>query len=380
MTKLISRKYQAGDETGIVSLYNQITGRKRTLDQHRWEWLYTPEGIGSIWVIIDSKSGEIVGHHGLIPLALDVFGERLLTGKTENTILKNKYLGTGIYFLHEKRFHQQAKAKFDLLLSNIVTGTPRKIRHKLGYKSVGTYENYLLITNRNALKKNLHYLIEKKLSGIWVKLIPQAILSTIGYSVLPGIKTKRIMAKNLSFHVIEDIAHVENDLNALWKQLKGKLGITIERSASFLKWRIFDNPHVSYTFLLAKKGPTTVGYIITKISKKHRHQGIIEDLVCDPDNTGVFNALISKAVENLNQSGMDIVSFPTLDSNNSFNTNIRQYGFIPLYRWLHHLQRFMRKSQEKYELLIKVSSEGVDSEKIYDPSNWYYTRLFKEGI
>ena len=78
-------------------------------------WLHTPEGTGSIWVITEAESGKIVGHHGLIPINADYFGKALLLGKTENTILHPKYLGTGIYFIHEKRFLQEAVKRFDLL-------------------------------------------------------------------------------------------------------------------------------------------------------------------------------------------------------------------------------------------------------------------------
>ncbi len=163
MVKLESRSYQAGDEYGIVKLYNKITGRCRTVEQHRWEWLDTPQGNGSIWVITESGSGEIVGHHGLIPIQLDYYGKTLLLGKTENTILHPKYLGTGIYFIHEKRFLQEAVERFDLLYTTFGHGTPGKIRKKLGYKSVGRYLTYIKATRNTELKKIMDSLIGRKI-------------------------------------------------------------------------------------------------------------------------------------------------------------------------------------------------------------------------
>ena len=76
---------------GIVALYNRITGRCRTVAQHRWEWLCAQEGVDSIWVLLDSDSSEIVGHHGLIPVNMEYFGSALVAGKKQKTpsLMKN---------------------------------------------------------------------------------------------------------------------------------------------------------------------------------------------------------------------------------------------------------------------------------------------------
>jgi hypothetical protein len=103
-----------------------------------------------------------VGHHGLIPIQLDYFGNTFLLGKTENTILHPKYSGTGIYFIHERKFLQECQARHDLLCTTFAHGTPEKIRRKLGYKSVGRYLTYTKVIKHTYIKKLMASLIEKK--------------------------------------------------------------------------------------------------------------------------------------------------------------------------------------------------------------------------
>ena len=380
MSILESRKYKAGDEFGIVSLYNRITGRHRTLEQHCWEWLRTPEGADSIWVILDADSREIVGHHGLIPINMDFFGSTMLAGKTENTILHEKYMGTGIYFLHEKRFLQEAKNKFDCFFTNLVFGTPAKLRRKLGYKPVGYYANFVLIPNHRGWKTLVHYFLDRKQTKhrMNTMVTPVFIMGGLFLSLVFCKKPK--IDKNITFHVIKDLSFIEKEYNDFWQRLKGTLGITINRTIPYLQWRIFDNPYGHYEFLLARNQGKIVGYIITQTLKEPIQQGVVVDLVCTQTNKIVFNTILSEAVNRFKKSDVSMINFPTLDSKNFLNTCILKNGFIPVHRFRRFLSRFIKRYQEDRMLLINMNNQTLMSPKVYQPYHWYYSHLFTEGI
>ena len=382
MAKLESRKYQAGDEYGIVKLYNKITGRCRTAEQHRWEWLDTPQGIGSIWVITESESGNIVGHHGLTPIKADYFGQNLLLGKTENTILHQKYLGTGIYFIHEKKFLQEAMKRFDLLYTTFAHGTPGKIRRKLGYKAVGKYLTYIRATRNMYLKKTMDSLIQRKIANSALNIFCKYISHIFSYPLMIFFSKWGKIDKSITFEVVEDIDTIDSEIDQFCDRNKGKFGITINRTSKYLKWRIFKNPNVKYKFLLARKFGKLVGYVITKSSATDVNKCEIVDLVCEQNNEIIFNTILKATVRRLMETKVHAVSFTTLDSNNFLNRRLIKNGFLPVQK----IAAFVRKhltsdiSCEESVLLVKVINKNISSIKIYNPACWYYTDLFSEGI
>ena len=382
MAKLESRGYKTGDEYGIVSLYNKITGRCRTVEQHRWEWLETPQGIGSIWVITEPGSSKIIGHHGLIPIKADYFGKALLLGKTENTILHPKYLGTGIYFIHEKRFLQKAVERFDLLYTTFGHGTPGKIRRKLGYKSVGRYLTYIKVTRNTELKKIMDSLIGRKILNNKLKIFCKAIGYMLSYPLMIFFSKEGKTDKNITFEVVEDIDAIDSEIDQFWCRNKGGFGITISRTSNYLKWRIFENPNVKYKFLLARKLGKVVGYVITKSSVSDVSRGVIVDLVCEQNDEIIFNTILKAAIRRLIETNVYVVNFKTLDSNNFLNRCLAKNGFLPIQKIAAFVRKYLTSdiSNEESMLLVKVINKSINGISIYNPGYWYYTDLFTEGI
>lgn len=382
MAKLESRSYRSGDEYGIVELYNEVTGRCRTVEQHRWEWMETPQGIGSILVITESESGEIVGHHGLIPINADYLGQNLLIGKTENTILHPKYLGTGIYFIHEKKFLQEAMKRFDLLYTTFAHGTPYKIRRKLGYKAVGKYLTYEKIIRKAYLQKTMDALIAKKISNSALKTFCKFLNRIFSGSLMVFFARWGKIDNSIGFEIVEDIDGIDNEIDQFCDRNKGKFGITINRTSEYLKWRIFKNPHLKYSFLLARKFDKVIGYVITKHSTANVDKCEIVDLVCEQNDEIIFNTLLKAAVKRLKEAKVGAVSFTTLNSNNFLNRRLIKNGFLPIQKIASFVFKRLTSdiSIERSVLLAKVINQNISSIKLYNPSCWYYTDLFNEGL
>jgi hypothetical protein len=382
LSNLESRTYQAGDEDGIVKLYNQVTGRCRTNAQHRWEWLQTPHGIGSIWIIAESESGDIVGHHGLLPIHLDYFGKTYLLGKTENTILHPRYSGTGIYFIFERRFLQEGRSRHDLLCTTFAHGTPGKIRRKLGYKAVGRYVTYTKVIKNTYLIKRAASLIEKEIPHGSLRLLFRGIAHLLSYPATLLFSKRGRIDKNITVEKVENIDAIAGELDRFWDRNKNVFGITINRTSTFLQWRIFDNPYVNYEFLIATKQGKAVGYAITKPSPSDGDGGMIVDLVCDGHDEILFNTILDAAVKRLIAASAQAVSFTTLDSKNFLNGCLAKNGFLPLQKIADFIRKRITpyKRAEEKALLVNVINKNINPAKMYNPDHWYYTDLFHEGI
>jgi GNAT superfamily N-acetyltransferase len=373
---LTSRRFEEEDKTELNDSFNRFTGRSRTLAQFEWEWLNTPHGWGSMWLLVSREDGRIVGHHGLIPVVLDYFGTPVLTGKTENTHVHPPFRGKGVYFPFEAKFIQEAKERFGILFT---TGGPgaAPIRLKLGYCVVGRYATYFKPLGLGALK------------GLAQSIPKVGCLNTPAARIVGGLLLLNVMSlrsvlsrkasrdKEVEFKEVARIEDLPGSWDDFWARQRGSLGITMERDSRYLRWRIFDNPHLRYEMLLALKKGDIVGYVVYRSTSGGT--GTITDLIAKDSDEKVFHAILDEAVGRLKRQGVSLVSFPTIHSDNFLNRSLRRNGFVDQSGLLRFLPGRSR-SDAWPGFMARSLRDEVDQSKMAQPGNWYYTELFLEGI
>ena len=349
----------------IVEVYNVVTGNGKTVEQHKWLWLETPHGHGQIHIIEDiEKEPKIVGHHGLIPISLQTFGEKKLLGKTENTFMHPDYLGSGSYYFHEMRFYKQYKDKFDFLLTTSGHGAAGKMREKLGYRKLGKHLNYSKLLNSEGLNRlSSYYLKSKKLPKILGPLIYLALM----FKYFSKYSQTKVNLRKYQVHTNQIDHESLQSLDKFWKKIKNQFQITIDRSASYLDWRIKRNPGIKYNLLTVSQNHELKGYLIYQISKSEMPCAIIEDVVIENYSQDYFDHLIYKLSEDLKTEYISYVFFPQIESQNILHSLIQKNGFTPN----------IGENKKNSHVLIK---SHLNNEDTYDPKNWYYTELFKEGF
>jgi GNAT superfamily N-acetyltransferase len=91
------RRYESGDEHGLVELYNLVFGGGLDLD--RWRWLYrlVPLGVHE-GVHVACDGDQIVGHLGAIPLTYLLRGEAVRAARSQDGYVHPDYRGRGLYY------------------------------------------------------------------------------------------------------------------------------------------------------------------------------------------------------------------------------------------------------------------------------------------
>jgi len=365
MTKTTGRAYHNGDEHGIVALYNLITGASRTVEQHLWEWLDVPSPAKSkIWVIED-ETGEIVGHHGLIALPGICNDKPILLGKTENTILHPRYLGTGIYFLHERRFAKEAEDFFDVMITTAAGGVPGKIRNKLGFIIIDEYERLLKIIK-------FDYLDSKIKTRNYYPLL--RVLTGIGYGCYRLFIRSRKGKPAVQLSAITDIGPWEQKIDSFWNENRKYYGLTIDRTAKFLKWRFLDNPNLRYDFLIAaSRTDNIIGYCIV-LPRDNGKLIKIQDIIVEKNNPDLVEAFLL-AIEEYYKDA-NAVSFHTLRSNRT-NGIFRKTGYIPV----NAIGKLVsKKPVDMFANKFMAKSKKLHPMDYQKGENWYYTEIFSEGV
>jgi hypothetical protein len=247
------RAYVDGDEVGINALYQKVTGRVRSAEQFRWQWLDSPGGRGEIWLIEamhDNGDIELIGHHGLMPVRFTKGEKDLLFGKTENTMVLPEYRRKILYPRFEKLFAEQYESRFHALFSTMGPSAAIRQRKAHGYAAEHAWQSLEHgVFPFGSLARLFAY------SGQWrsfaglVKCLPIFSRPVCGVQCLSPQAAK-------SSSVFDDY----------WTQARSFWGVVPRRDKADLTWRYWDNPYIEYETLVFERPEGVVGYVIVDLS------------------------------------------------------------------------------------------------------------------
>jgi 2-polyprenyl-3-methyl-5-hydroxy-6-metoxy-1,4-benzoquinol methylase len=198
------RKYQKGDENGIIKLFKEVFGREMTIDE--WRWKYRGQGSERIHSVVALNSDhEIIGHYGGIPLRTLYLGKEIKILSTCDVMIHPAYRGfwmlkkiTGVF-------------KNDAINNGfrMCYGFPTEKTLMLPAERLGIIERCLRISEA---KKDVNF--NNNLNRFLFRLSP------------------------LNFD--------DKRINMLWKAVRGEFEFTVIRDRDYLKWRYKNNSVFSY--------------------------------------------------------------------------------------------------------------------------------------
>lgn len=368
--KLAQRKYKDGDALKINNLYKLITGIDRNWQKFRWEWINTWNGQGDIFLLLEdevknSKKERLVAQYSLIPTPISNYGLFCLAGKTENCMCHPEYRKKKVYFSHEKKSFESAKEKYDLFFTTaggVSNWAVAGIRKKLGYVPFDSWSINYFCLKPGALAKQL--LSQLKANNSNRFLVNLASLCICAYCKfwLSGKK------KRLEYRILDEKNVDLDQLDNFWIQNKEYYGVTIDRSRKYLDWRIVQNPHFDYKFILSSKSSSINGYLIFHSDRENLLH--IDDVIVEKRNPVILKSLIKDTITYAIQNNMQGIICRALKGNFFLRKHLYKQGFVDL-RWYAYYQDVIKN---KKQFLVYT-----DKEITMDPKQWYITNLVTEG-
>jgi hypothetical protein len=150
-------------------------------------------------------------------------------------------------------------------------------------------------------------------------------------------------------------------------------GMTIHRSAAYLKWRLHDNPFVTSTILTARRHGELCGYAAFAIA--HDGQAYISDqMVCAPgaspdQNRAIAEALLVQIVSSARAAGATVIrlhAFNGHPADRLFHAAARRVGFLA-------------RGREVGACYRPVPGAGPLPDATPDYDKWYVTGANHEG-
>jgi hypothetical protein len=376
--RTVSRSYEPGDEAQINRLYLSLTGRDRTPDEYAWEWLHTWNGQGSINLVFDlerEEGDQLIAQYSLIPTPLSVWGRPALAGKTENCMSHPVCRGTGLYSAHERECFEKEKERYSFFFTTAGTvtgGAVGRVRSKLGYVAFDDWANYRLWLRTGALRRDIGQILAAKVPGAgrWAQALGAALAEALqAYSRLrrPRRCRYRFAAHAAGSEPLEEIA-------ALWERNRAHYGVTVDRRADYLRWRIDEDPHVRHEYLTMRDEGGLLGYAVVFTQDDDLH---VVDLLVDGARADLARELLGVVIRRGADLGLARVKCLTLSRSQLLPGWLRGAGFIDF-------ASFSRgnplKKVPPRQFYLYIPEELRDDSSVTDNAGWYITSLVMEGL
>jgi hypothetical protein len=305
---------------------------------------------------------------------LSFFGKKYIAGKTENCMSHPDIRGKGIYFPHEKKYFEIAKNRFKVFFTttgNIAKGVPGRIREKLGYRAFDDWVSYRVLIKSQLPPDSL---IPMFPSFIKKNQMLGRIFAYFFSILLRGIPQPPKFILTNQIKIFNDMDVSFSQIEDLWKRNKSRYGITVDRSALYLNWRLKDNPYHNHTFLCHYENDRLLGYAVL-VSELNTF--LIIDIFADGKNKHIFRNLLNSVRKYAFQKGIVQVKCNTIKRSKFLVSVLKSAGFFNMGDLLNEYCR--KKPTKPKQLFIYISEETDIKGNPWNNENWYLTDLVKEG-
>jgi hypothetical protein len=294
MEEIEIRLLKEGDIQSINDLYEKAYGVNRSADKFRWEFQQGPAGPAIYVVALDTRLNKIVGTQCAIPLFVtNASGERILTAKSEDTLVDTAYRGRNIFEkMYALLFDECRKAGIVAIWGFTYAIKPFA---KLGFEIPFRCDFGLIVFDSMKGYKYFNSLKQKRTLLEKTKIAVLVLASRLKYGIHIGFKATE------GYSMSND---VQVSLEDLTPSQPGSFFLL--QDTEFLGWRLRSNPypnnHLYYSLVnesgkqvgcIVCSSTAEVAYIMHMVfarnlseeTKKHFLNAVIADL---SEKTGVL--------------------------------------------------------------------------------------------
>ncbi len=375
--RTVSRPYRPGDEVQVNRLYRSITGRDRSAAEFAWEWLDTWDGQGSMYLVFDldrEEGDQLVAQYSLIPTPLSVWGRTTVAGKTENCMSHPDHRGSGLYSAHERESFEAAKSRFGFFFTTageVAGGAVGRVRVKLGYAAFDNWAKYTLWLRTGALREELRTTMATKgKAGKALAPVLSGLLAAVlqAYSRL---RRRRTCGHRVAVYREAD-APLE-EMAALWERNRERYGITVDRSAAYLRWRVNDDPYIDHEYLTMYGDGRLLGYVIYYVQRDTLY---VVDVLVDGARTDLARHLLAALAGRGRELRVARLRCVTLRRSRLLPRLLGSAGYLDTaVLW----PSAFISSRRPRQFFLYIPEELRGDPKVTDHAGWYLTELVLEG-
>lgn len=293
-------------------------GSERTLEHLRWQYARGIQSRSFVRFGVakgghDGCPEKIAGVYAVFPVELSVGGESTPAAQSIDTMVDADFRRRGVFQLLASAVYDDLRAeRIDIVYGFPNAASAPGFFGNLGWTNLDPVPFLVRPVNlRFALKQTGPF---AKISG----LLPNVNFPVRRFSkMLPGL-------------VLERVKSFSAEYDELWEGFACEIGVGVKRGASYLNWRIRDNPRFSYSCIAARVSGVLRGFVCFRVAEKHDGRiGYLMDLICDDGASDISNALMGRAVDEMVTEKVDLI-FAWCFNHSPNRRTFRKNGFFSL--------------------------------------------------
>ncbi len=308
-------EYRDGDEAEINELFTFIFEEDRDLRAWAWKFKDSPFDARPL-IVLARVDGKIVGQYCCTVHPWKYEDRSLKIAQVVDNMIRKEFQGgtTGLQVKMFRRMEEHFRAQGIAL----AYGFPNHAAYVFG-KRFTKYVDLIEIEN---LFKILRWRpVLRKVAGMAL-LIP--VLDRLGRVMIRYALSRRI--KPLEKVEFTRVDSLDRRVDGLWRIVRQRYNICVERDHQFLRWRYCDKPDTRYRFLQAERGSELIGLIVTRfLDRPDDRVGFIMDCLA-VDEPGLVEGLVNRALLSLFLDRVDFV-LVRMAQQDPMNRVFRKLGF-----------------------------------------------------
>lgn len=324
--------YQLGNETEILSLFQDVFHINRPLQE--WNWIYQQNPIGKSILMVRNSNQELIAHYAGIPVKVKYFNRQYTFGQVVDTMIRKDYRSTigdsdlmkDMVFKFYDEFtgeKQQQNAFLYGLPNELAWQAARRIgTSKLGYNRA----NKIIYLTKSIVN-------DQKLTSLKSELNLQA------------------------------ISVFDSTADEIWKLSQDNYPVSLIKNSTYLNWRYVECPYQNYFKFYVKNKEEIIGIVIFKDNlpgEQHNFPnesiGAVIDWIVPHAYKNYYPEIINLCEQWSIQHHLNRLLF-------LFSINCQEYKLLQAQGY----QEF----KSRYTLALKSFHSQVDLKQVQN--NWFYT-------
>ncbi len=307
MNNLFIRKYQSGDELGILKLFEDVFGIHRSPD--RWNWQFERGTQGKSWIMLAETEGEVVGQFAMRRNNINFMGRNITAGQSCDTMVRADRRGKDLFI-------KLAKA-------NYANAIDDGLKMAFSFPNRFSYPGYMQKLERHKICRLTSYYYRIGLKRVFGERVDRVLRRVLAFpNRIKLIIERKLLNRDMSITVSSEITdHLKN----LLEEILNYEVLSIWKDLDYMKWRYENHPDYSYDFHIINTGGQpeglavcrNFGETITICELLHRTKNVRQSVLLVRHLLQYYSSSFAQKVE---FSGYDDGFFDAVFALSGFNT------------------------------------------------------------
>ena len=342
------RRYERSDLDSVEELFkaqfqNKDSAKRRLI----FDWIagHNPSADNDATYLVAEDNGRIIAYFGMMPVQVMIDGKKERGYFGHDLLVHPEYRKKGLGLFLDNRLQALAEDMTDTFITHMWTNEiTHMVLARRGCRELKGNTFVKFLNPRPAFTKRLKNKFLIRL------LTPIAIISINLFDFL-----FQSYHRNIS---VSQIKTFDERFDSFADEISKNFGLITVRHSAYLNWEYIDKPYSDFAVFAIDRDKKLAGYIVLKVhSDKGNKEGIIVDLLTDPDDPSCIDSLCQIAIKYFKKRKVDAVY--------CFLTDKR---FITLFK-----RHLFLKAPDYNSIMIGNFHKHRNPEKLFEIDNWFLT-------